>query len=386
LKAYRFSVAWPRIIPGGTGATNAKGLDFYSRLVDNLLEAGIEPWLTLYHWDLPESLQQKGGWMNPDISDAFAAYTEAVVGAVGDRVNHWMTFNEPQCFLGLGTVTGVQAPGWKLPQCDFVKSVHHSLVAHGKAVGALRAAGGDRYKIGYVPTTMASIPDRETPEHVEAARTAFYARVPGKPLEWTLSLFTDPIYLGRYADDVLPEIEGDLPKGWEADMPIISRPLDFMGVNLYSGFRIGVDEAGKPTVLKEKVGHPKTAIKWNVEPETLRWAPRFLFERYGKPVVITENGLSGTDWVHADGKVHDPARIDFTRRYLLELEKAIGDGTEVAAYFHWSLMDNYEWSHGYSERFGLIHVDYGTQKRTIKESGHWYRGVIESNGESLHRV
>ncbi len=385
LQAYRFSVAWPRIIPGGTGAVNPKGLDFYSRLVDNLLEAGIEPWLTLYHWDLPEALQLKGGWMNPDIADAFAAYTHAVVGALGDRVNHWMTFNEPQCFLGLGTVDGVQAPGWKLSQADFVKSVHNSLVAHGKAVDALRAVGGNRFKIGYVPTTQAMVPDRHTAENIAAAKLAFFGASPAKPLHWTLTLFTDPVFLGRYADDLLPVIEKDLPAGWEGDMALISRPLDFFGINLYSGVRIGVDENGMPSRVKEAVGQPKTAIKWNVEPETLRWAPRFLYERYGKPIVITENGLSNTDWVHTDGKVHDAARIDFTKRYLLEYEKAAADGAELAAYFHWSLMDNFEWSHGYSERFGLVHVDYQTQKRTVKDSGHWYREVIESNGERLHR-
>lgn len=385
LQAYRFSTAWPRIIPGGTGAVNPKGLDFYSRLVDSLLEANITPWLTLYHWDLPESLQLKGGWMNPDIVDAFASYTQAVVDALGDRVNHWMTFNEPQCFLGLGTVDGVQAPGWKISEADFIKSVHHSLVAHGRAVDILRAAGGDRYKIGYVPTTQAAIPDTQTDVNIEAARKAFFGAAPGKPLPWTLTLFTDPVFLGRYPEDILPRIETALPSGWQDDMGLISRPLDFFGVNLYSGYRVGVDSSGDPTRVPEKVGQPKTAIKWSVEPETLRWAPRFLYERYRKPIVITENGLSNTDWVHTDGKVHDYARIDFTKRYLLEFEKAAADGAVLMAYFHWSLMDNYEWSHGYSERFGLIHVDYQTQKRTIKDSGLWYREVIESHGEKLHK-
>lgn len=385
LQAYRFSVAWPRIIPEGTGAVNPKGLDFYSRLVDTLLEAGIDPWLTLYHWDLPQELQQRGGWMNPSITDAFADYTRAVADKLGDRVKNWMTFNEPQCFIGLGTVEGVQAPGWKLSKPDFIRSVHNSLVAHGKAVDVLRSVGGDRLKIGYVPTTQSMIPNEQTPANIEAARHAFFANNPARPLMWTVSLFTDPVFLGKYADDILPEIEAFLPKGWKDDMPLISRPLDFCGINLYSGVRIELGADGKPAKVPEYPGHPKTAIKWNVDAETLRWGPRFLYERYGKPVVITENGLSLTDWVHLDGKVHDQARIDFTRRYLLELGKAVDDGAKIAAYFHWSLMDNFEWSHGYAERFGMVHVDYRTQKRTIKDSGHWYRGVIESNGESLAR-
>ncbi len=385
LQAYRFSVAWPRIIPSGSGQVNQKGLDFYSRLVDSVLEAGIEPWLTLYHWDLPEELQLRGGWMNPDIADRFAEYTSAVASVLGDRVNHWMTFNEPQCFLGLGTLEGVHAPGWKLSRPDFIKSVHNSLVAHGRSVDALRAAGGDRFKIGYVPTTQAAIPDQKTESNIEAARRAFFSHTPHRPLMWTVSLFTDPVFLGSYAPDILAEVEGELPRGWERDLPLIGRKIDFCGINLYSGYRVGVDSAGNPTKVPEAPGYPKTAIKWNVEPETLRWGPRFLYERYKKPVVITENGLSLSDWVSLDGAVHDPARIDFTRRYLLELEKAVDDGADIAAYFHWSFLDNFEWAQGYSERFGLVHVDYGTQKRTIKDSGRWYREVIETNGERLRR-
>ena len=384
LPSYRLSVAWPRIIPGGRGAVNQKGLDFYSRLIDELLAAGIDPWVTLYHWDLPQVLQQQGGWMNPAISDAFAEYTSVVAGALGDRVKNWMTFNEPQCFIGLGTLEGRHAPGLKLPMCDFVAEVHNSLVAHGKAVDALRAVGGKRFNIGYVPTTQSMIPVTESPADIEAARRAFFCCTPNRPIMWVISLFTDPVFLGRYSDDILARIEKDLPAGWQKDMPLINRDIDFCGINLYTGRKVHADAQGNPVPEGQLPGCPETAIKWTVEPETLRWGPRFLYERYKKPVVITENGLSLSDWEHMDGKVHDSARIDFTRRYLLGLEKAIADGSNIKGYFHWSLMDNFEWSEGYHERFGMIHVDYQTQKRIIKDSGYWYRDVIASNGANLH--
>ncbi len=384
LPAYRFSVAWPRVIPSGRGAVNERGLDFYSRLVDELLAAGIEPWCTLYHWDLPHVLQLEGGWCNPAISDAFAEYTSAVVNKLGDRVTNWMTFNEPQCFLGLSLLQGVQAPGYKLPHYDVIKAAHHSLVAHGKGVDVLRGFGGDRFRIGYVPTTQTMIPATESPADIEAARRAQFCHTSARPLFWTISLFSDPVFLGAYPDDILSEIGTSLPEGWEKDLPLISRKLDFCGINLYSGRHISADANGNPVVAPQKAGYPQTALKWNVDADTLRWGPRFLSERYGLPVIITENGLALSDWVHLDGKVHDPQRIDYTRRYLLALEKAIEDGANIAGYFHWSLMDNFEWAEGYKERFGLIHVDFETQKRTVKDSAYWYREVMKTNGASLH--
>lgn len=384
LPAYRFSVSWPRILPDGRGRINEKGLDFYSRLVDELLSAGIEPWCTLYHWDLPQILQERGGWINPEISDAFAEMTQAVAGKLGDRVKNWMTLNEPQCFLGMALLQGVQAPGLKLPMYEVIKGVHNALVAHGKSVDVLRSIGGKGFNIGIVPTTQTMIPASESPEDIEAARKATFCHTPVRPILWTLSLFTDPLFLGAYPKDLLAEIERYLPAGWQDDLPLISRDIDFCGINLYSGRRIKVDASGNPGPLPVPAGFPQTAIKWNVEPETLRWCPRFLYERYKKPIVIAENGLSFPDWVHLDGKVHDYGRIDYTRRYLLGLEKAIDDGAEIMGYFHWSLMDNFEWAEGFRERFGLIHVDFQTQKRTIKDSAYWYKEVIATNGKNLH--
>lgn len=384
LPSYRFSVSWPRVIPGGRGAVNQKGIDFYSRLVDGLLAKGIDPWITLYHWDLPSSLQAAGGWTNPAISDAYAEYVSVVAAALGDRVKHWMTFNEPQCFIGLGLEAGCQAPGFRLPQRDIVKAVHNSLVAHGKGVDALRAVGGSSFTIGYVPTTQTMIPVTESAADVEAARRALFCHTPARPLIWTISLVTDPVFRGEYEPSLLPVIERDLPPTWQRDLQQIARPIDFCGINLYSSRLIKADRDGNPVELKRDPGTPQTANKWYVDDDTLRWCPRMLWERYQKPIIIAENGMSGADWLCLDGKIHDGARIDYTRRSLLGLERAMADGAKIAGYFHWSLMDNFEWSEGYKERFGLVHVDFNTQKRTIKDSGYWYREVIKTNGAVLH--
>lgn len=383
LKAYRFSVAWPRVLPEGRGSVNQKGLDFYSRLVDGLLEAGIQPWATLFHWDMPHVLQREGGWLNPATGDAFAEYARAVGDTLGDRVKHWMTFNEPQCFLGLGLESGTHAPGLKLSAPDLITAHHNHLVAHGKAVDALRSStGGSGFLIGYVPTTRALIPHTEDPAVVDAVRSAFFSYHPVAGIAWTLAAYTDPVFSGSYPADWLAANEMHLPRGWAKDLEKVAGKTDFCGINLYSGVRARLGEKGLELVGQEP-GIAQSANKWNVEPETLRWAPYFLWERYKKPVVITENGLSLSDWVSMDGKVHDPARIDYTRRYLLELEKAIDHGAEIPAYFHWSLMDNFEWAEGYKERFGLIHVDIGTGKRTLKDSAVWYGDVIRSNGKIL---
>ncbi len=384
LKAYLFSIAWPRILPDGRGRINQKGIDFYSRLTDALLEAGIQPWATLFHWDMPHILQREGGWLNPATGDAFAEYARAAGDALGDRIEHWMTFNEPQCFIGLGLESGVHAPGLKLSAPDLIAAHHNHLVAHGKAVDALRSSrGSDRFCIGYVPTTRALIPDTEDPALVDAVRSAFFGYHPVAGIPWTLAAYTDPVFQGTYPADWLAANEQFLPCGWQTDLDGIAGKTDFCGINLYSGERLRFGQNGLEMV-KQPSGNPQTANKWNVEPETLRWVPYFLWERYKKPVVIAENGLSLSDWVSMDGRVHDPGRIDFTRRYLLELEKAIDQGAEIPAYFHWSLMDNFEWAEGYKERFGLIHIDFSTGKRTLKDSARWYGDVIQSNGTILH--
>lgn len=381
LKAYRLSISWPRVIPAGTGAINSKGLDFYDRLVDELLQKGITPYITLFHWDYPYELYKKGGWLNPDSSDWFADYTKVVVDKLSDRVSHWFTLNEPQCFINIGHYFGTHAPGLKLDLTDVLQAQHNALLSHGKAVQVIRKYSKTESKVGYAPIGDVMSPFTNSPEDIEAARKYMFS-VNGQNL-WSNTLWMDPVYLGKYPEDGLEAFKGHVPDIGQEDMKTICQPLDFFGFNHYQGPRIRAGKDGKPEVVPFEEGYPKTSMKWNVTPCSLYWGPKFFYERYKKPIIITENGLSNNDWVSLDDKVHDPQRIDFTHRYLRELLKANDEGVDVHGYFHWTIMDNFEWAEGYNERFGMIHVDFNTQKRTIKDSGYWYKGVIDSNGEIL---
>lgn len=382
LRAYRASICWPRVLPEGTGRPNPKGLDFYSRLVDALLAAEITPWVTLFHWDYPLALYHRGGWLNRDSSDWFAEYAHLIAEHLSDRVQNFFTLNEPQVYIGFGHLEGKHAPGDTLPLSQMLLAGHNTLLAHGKAVQALRAAARQPLRIGFAPVGMPWHPVTDSPEDVAAARTATFT-VRDKN-SWNNAWWMDPVFRGEYPAQGLEFYGRDVPTVRAGDMEIISQPLDFFGVNIYqstpgraSASAPGFERVEMPT------GHPLTAFNWPVTPQALYWGPRFFHERYGKPIVITENGLSCRDWVSLDGGVHDPARIDFTTRYLRELHRAIADGVDVNGYFHWSILDNFEWAAGYRERFGLIHVDYGTQVRTPKDSAAWYRKVIESNGATL---
>ncbi|MCC5848175.1 MAG: beta-glucosidase [Verrucomicrobia bacterium] len=381
LQAYRFSISWTRILPEGVGRVNEIGLDFYDRLVDGMLARNITPWATLFHWDYPLALYCRGGWLNRNSIDWFAEYTQVVTERLGDRVQNWMTQNEPQCFVGLGHGGGGHAPGLKYHWPELLRTAHHALVAHGESVKIIRANCPQSH-IGAAPVACVSLPETESAEDIRAAYEATFS-VTDKTL-WKTHLFADPMVLGHYPDDALKvfaeDLEGTILDG---DMERIHQPLDFFGFNIYNGQRVKAGPDGKAVSVTATPGHPATTMHWRVEPTCMYWATKWFHERYKLPVVITENGLANNDWVHLDGKVHDPQRIDFTHRYLLELHRAIEDGAQVDAYFHWSVMDNFEWALGYNRRFGLIHVDYGTLVRTLKESAHWYRGVIESNGEAL---
>ena len=381
LDAYRFSIAWPRILPEGTGRVNEKGLDFHDRLVDGLLARGIAPWATLFHWDYPYELYCRGGWLNRDSADWFADYTRVVVEKLGDRVKHWMPQNEPQCFIGLGLGTGAHAPGLKLHWPEQLRAAHHALLAHGKSVDVLRGVCADAV-IGAAPVACLEIPAVDTPEAVAAAKEGTF--VMREKTLWRTPWFTDPMCLGHYPEDGLAvfgkDMDGIVRPG---DMEQIHRKLDFFGYNIYNGQRVDAGPDGRSVSAPATPGHPSTTMHWRVEPSCMYWAAKWFYERYQLPIVITENGLANNDWVDLDGKVNDPQRIDFTRRYLRELGRAAEEGVPVDAYFHWSVMDNYEWALGYNRRFGLIHVDYGTLERTLKASAYWYRGVIESNGGTL---
>jgi len=376
LRAYRFSIAWPRVMPAGTGAVNAAGLGFYDRLVDALLAAGIEPWVTLFHWDYPLALYERGGWSNPRSPEWFAEYTRVVVQRLSDRVTRWMTFNEPEVFIILGHQLGVHAPGDKLPWSEILRIAHHVLLAHGMATAAIRASARRPCEIGYAAALEPAIPVTSDAADIEAARRATFSGVAA----WLL----DPVYLGAYPEAERKAWGKDVPKFAPEDLRTIRQPLEFFATNIYQGNVVRAGRDGAPERVPRPQGAPRTLMEvFDVVPGALEWGPRFYWERYRLPVAITENGISVADWVALDGKVRDPQRIDFMRRYLRELGHARAAGVDVRGYFAWSLLDNFEWAEGYRQRFGLIHVDYATQRRTLKDSFAWYRDVIRTNGAGL---
>ncbi|MBC8105616.1 MAG: beta-glucosidase [Anaerolineae bacterium] len=381
LHAYRLSICWPRVIPDGVGAANERGLAFYDQLIDGLLEAGITPFVTLFHWDYPYELYCRGGWLNHESPEWFAQYTKLIAQRLGDRVQHWVTLNEPQCFLQLGHRDGVQAPGVKLAWMDVLRGAHHSLLAHGRAVQMLREHCKIKPTIGWAPVGEVAYPATDSAKDVDAARARTYSA--GKRDLWNNTLFSDPVCLGHYPDDALRAWGDDFPKVTQSDLDTIHQKLDFYGLNIYRGQPIHCNGNGKAEEVPREPGHAINAYHWPVAPQSLYWGPRFIYERYKLPIYITENGLSCLDWVSLDGAVHDPQRIDFTRRYLRELGRAVDQGVDVRGYFHWSLIDNFEWADGYRQRFGLIHVDYTTQQRTLKDSARWYSLMIRTNGREL---
>lgn len=383
LKAYRFSTDWSRVLPQGFGAVNEKGIAFYDALIDELLKNGIEPYITLYHWELPYEIYKRGGWMNPEITEWFGAYARLIAERFSDRVSHFFTLNEPQCFVGLGFLTGEHAPGLKAPLRDTFEMAHNALKAHGRAVQMLRQYGKQKLTIGYAPTCGMCYPKTEKPEDIEAARQALFSMNPDdRNWTWNVAWWSDPVLLGHYPKEGLARYEEYLPNITDDDMKLISEPIDVYGQNIYNGRCIRMGSDGKPEEVKRLEGFPRTANHWPITPEALYWGPKFLYERYQKPLYITENGLSCHDTVSLDGNVHDPDRIDFLARYLHELKRAAQE-TDIRGYFQWSLMDNFEWARGYSERFGLVYVDFQTQKRLMKDSAYWYRNVIRENGENL---
>lgn len=381
LKGYRFSIDWSRVLPEGTGKVNEKGIDFYNALIDELLEQGIEPYITLYHWELPYEIYKRGGWMNPEIVEWFGQYARLVAERFSDRVKYFFTLNEPQCFVGLGFLQGCHAPGVKAPLRDTFEMAHNALKAHGRAVQMLRAYGKQNVQIGYAPTSGMCYPEKETPKDIEAARKALFA-LPDDLSNWTwnVSWWSDPVILGKYPEEGMKKYEKYLPVITDEDMKLISQPIDFYGQNIYNGRCIRMGTDGRPEEVRRPAGFPKTATNWPVTPEALYWGPKFLYERYRKPIYITENGMACHDTVSQDGKVHDPNRIDFLARYLKNLKRA-AEEIDIRGYFQWSLMDNFEWDKGYAERFGIIYVDFETQERIWKDSAYWYRDLICRNGD-----
>jgi beta-glucosidase len=382
IKAYRFSVSWPRVMPDGVGTLNPKGIEFYDRLVDTMLEAGVEPWCTLFHWDYPLELYRRGGWVNRESSDWFAEYASVLAKRLGDRVTHWMTQNEPQCFIGLGLQTGYHAPGDKLRLDEVLLAAHHTLMAHGKAVKVLRATAKSKPTIGTALVGMTCMPEKETLADIEAARKMMFSVV-NKDF-FNTTWWMDPMLVGHYPEDGLKLFGEAVPKVQSGDMETICQPVDFIGLNIYHGMIVRAGANGEGEFVPLPAGYPKTTQDfWPVTPTSLYWGPRYCYERYKLPIVITENGHQNADVISLDGKVHDPQRIDYLHRYLRELKRAADDGVDINGYFQWCFTDNFEWAMGDAIRVGLVYTDYPTQRRIAKDSAHWYSQVIKSNGSTL---
>ena len=363
---YRFSIAWPRIQPTGAGPANQAGLDFYDRLIDRVLAAGVEPMVTLYHWDLPQALEDDGGWLNRSTIDRFADYAAIVGERYADRVGHWVPINEPSVVTMLGHGIGAHAPG-KALMFDSLPVAHHLLVAHGRAAIALRAAGAT--SVGCANNHAPMWPASDEPADVGATKL-FDAMWNG--------MFLEPMLLGRYPADLWPLLEDVVLTG---DLATIRQPLDFYGVNYYNPMKIGAapEDAEMPFEFRVLLGYPTTDFGWPVVPDALReWLIMFRarFRAALPPIMITESGCSYNMGPDADGVVDDQPRIDYLDAHLRAVVEAITRGVDVRGYYTWSLMDNFEWTEGYTQRFGLVHIDYDTLARTPKRSFQWYADMI----------
>jgi beta-glucosidase len=375
LQAYRFSISWSRVLPEGRGRVNEPGLDFYDSLVDRLLEAGIQPYVTLYHWDLPQALQDKGGWPARSTAEAFAEYADIATKVLGDRVVSWATFNEPQVSTDVGHMEGRHAPGHKNVDEKLATS-HHLLLAHGLALPIIRA-NAPKAKVGIVLNVQPHVPASPSAADRDAAWIG-----DGNQNRW----FLDPLTGRGYPQDVIDHFGRPMDFVKEGDLEKISQKIDYLGVNHY--FRTvhrskEIPEAENEPVTT-RVGDDTTDIGWEVYPPgifeiLMRVHLNYHFPEY----YITENGCAMPDEVSAEGKVHDPRRVAYYRDYLRQAAKAMDSGLPLKGYFAWSLMDNFEWAEGYSKRFGITYVDFKTQKRIIKDSGKFYTKVIETNGEAL---
>jgi beta-glucosidase len=385
--AYRFSIAWPRIFPDGTGQPNQKGVDFYRRLVDELLKAGIEPFATLYHWDLPQALHDRyGGWQSAETAKAFADYAGYVAEQLGDRVKHYFTINEFGTFVEGGyrgfdvhvaggtTLHLGAAPGLVLDDRDLNQVRHHAVLGHGLAVQAIRASSPAGTKVGFAENMRCAVPAIDTPEYVKAAETATREEN---------ARFLTVLLEGRYTDRYLAEAGADAPRFTEDELKTIASPLDFVGINVYrpNSYVAPSDDPSGYRDIPFSASHPRMQSEWHLfDPEVMYWAPRHARSIWGaESIYITENGCAAADTVAGDGRVDDSDRVMFMRACLSQLQRATSDGVPVDGYFYWSSMDNFEWIYGYGNRFGLIYVDFETQQRTPKLSAEWFREASRRN-------
>jgi beta-glucosidase len=363
---FRFSIAWPRVMPDGRGRVNEAGLDFYDRLLDELLAAGIRPFPTLYHWDLPQSLEDAGGWPVRATVDAFVEYADVVAARLGDRVHAWTTHNEPYCASWLGYAEGVHAPG-RTSRRDGAAAAHHVMLSHGLAVEMLRGHGTDT-QVGIVVDSWPTHPATDSPADATAAQQADALRN---------RLFFDPLLRGRYPDDVLELLGADGPPVRDGDLAVIAAPIDFLGVNNYSRHVVRASPDGGEPIVEPVTRGERTAMDWEIYPDGLHEVLLRLHREYGaKALYVTENGAAFADTRDHDGRVRDPERTAYLEQYVRSVGRAIADGVPVHGYFVWSLLDNFEWAEGYSKRFGLVYVDYPTLERVPKSSFYWYRDFI----------
>jgi len=391
IQAYRFSISWSRIFPDGIVKDsdcniryNKAGLDFYDKIVNFCLENNIKPFITIYHWDLPQALEDKGGWLNRETAFVFADYAEFICKHFSDRVTNIATINEPQIISGLGYMLGLHAPGKKLDTVSVLSVIHHLALAHGLAVTKMRAVAKQPVKIGFSSTGGLCYPSKECDEDIDAARAECFNIVKGN-MTFNHTIFCDMTCLGRYPDIAGTELHlepglekighyEELPFVKKGDIELIHQPIDYLGINVYNGHEINA--AG---YINKKPGSPRTALGWPVTPGVMNYGIRYLYERYNLPIYIFEDGLACNDIISLDGKVHDSNRIDFLTRYLTDLEKAYKAGVPILGYFHWSFTDNFEWHSGYDPRFGLVFVDYETQQRIPKDSAYWYSDLIKKS-------
>jgi beta-glucosidase len=370
VKTYRMSLAWSRIFPEGRGKPNPKGVDHYNRVIDNLLANGIDPYVTMFHWDLPAALP--GGWQNRDTAKAFADYAGYISGQLSDRVHHFMTVNEIRCFTDLGHLQGIHAPGLQLPPAQVNQVRHHGVLAHGLGVQAIRAHAKPGTQVGIADNTTFYVPVIETPEHIAAAK---------KATREMNAMFLTAIMEGRYIDEYLAQEGANAPKVQPGDMAAIGSPLDFVALNIYAPEWVRADASPKGyATIPHIASSPRMASPWLiVGPEVAYWGVRQVSELWKPKVLyISENGASADDPVQ-NGRIDDADRVMYLRNYIGQFHRAIADGYPLKGYFLWSLMDNFEWADGYSKRFGIHYVDFATQRRTPKLSAAWYKEVIRRN-------
>ncbi len=353
-------------------------------ILKDMKENGIRPFITLFHWEFPYELFKKGGWLNDEVVQWFGEYAKVVAENFSDLCSDFITINEPQCAIGLGHLSGVHAPGMKYSIPETFQMAHNLMKAHGQAVINLRKYAKQKIRVGYAPTCGVAYPATESADDIAAAKKVYFGfENPMDNWTWNVAWFSDPVFLGEYPKEGLEKFADYLPEITEEDMQLIHQPLDFVGQNIYNGYMIRCGADGDPEYVDRAPGTAKTGTGWPVTPEALYYGIRFLTERYRLPLYITENGMSDLDNISADGQVHDRERITFLDAYLGAVQRAINEGMPVIGYFLWTFLDNFEWAEGYKERFGLVYVDYTTQRRIAKDSAYWYREVMRMNGENL---